>query len=156
MNLSLSQLLPTAKHLIKQLYQNLLLELKAWEGILNLRGEKISQGSRGRGDGIDGIYTMNQYEPWEAKEVKATRGQKCRVQSFIGAPCYGRPALPQYFKYQDQLTTREDPEIVICFPNPLGNWAPFYFSLQGKTQVKHRRGKLVDVSSHHTNTYGHV
>lgn len=63
MNLSLSQLLPTAKHLTKQLYQNLLLELKAWEGILNLRGEKISQGSRGRGDGIDGIYTMNQYEP---------------------------------------------------------------------------------------------
>lgn len=34
--------------------------------------------------------------------------------------------------------------------------AHFYFSLQEKTQVKHCRGKLVDVSSHHTNTYGHV
>lgn len=57
MNLSPSQLLPTAKHLIKQKYQNLLLVVKTWEEILNLRSEKISQRSRGRGDGIDVIST---------------------------------------------------------------------------------------------------
>lgn len=55
MNLSPSQLLPTAKHLIKKQYQNLLLEVKAWEKILKFRRDKISQGSRGREDVIDGI-----------------------------------------------------------------------------------------------------
>lgn len=54
-NLSPSQLLPTAKHLIKKQYQNLLLEVKAWEKILKFRRDKISQGSRGREDVIDGI-----------------------------------------------------------------------------------------------------
>lgn len=70
MNLSPSQLLLTAKHLIK--HQNLLLEVKTWEGILNLRSVKISQGSRGRGHGMDGIYTMS---PEKLKKSKHLGGK---------------------------------------------------------------------------------